>query len=208
MEFRIVEGHASEDGVQFRSKRFISSACRVKGKIETTVNKVEDVDIEDKSPKGFVAFIIVFAFFVLLVAVLCRFLPIWLRLIPVLLFIWLFISTRTPAKGYHGAEHQVHNAYTKGKLTLEEAKKQSQYSKGCGSILLSFVLYAYLLIAFSPSGKNLDTIIVLSLLLLTQFPQLWVVQWLNVRKAEDQELEVAIAALKALIEKEQSARDK
>lgn len=129
---------------------------------------------------------------------------------------------------YHGAEHMAVNAYENGvPLELESAKKYSTAHIRCGTSFL-FVVMITAIIVFSLIGRPSLGIMVISRVLLvpviaaigyeiTQFggrhsknglvrailaPGLWL-QSLTTRQPDDRQLEVALTALKKVVEAEQ-----
>jgi len=130
---------------------------------------------------------------------------------------------------YHGAEHKTVNAYENGlPLEVEAVKEHSKAHTRCGTSFL-FVVLIIAIIVFSFIGRQALGLMVLSRIALipviaalgyevTHFgarhaknavvrvvltPGLWL-QRLTTREPDDSQLEVAIAALKKVVEVEQS----
>ncbi len=129
---------------------------------------------------------------------------------------------------YHGAEHMAVNAYENGvPLEVEAAKKYSTAHVRCGTSFL-FVVLVIAIVVFSLIGRPSFGLMVLARIALlpviaalgyevTQFgarhvkssfvrailaPGLWL-QALTTRQPDDRQLEVALSALKRVIEVEQ-----
>ncbi len=127
---------------------------------------------------------------------------------------------------YHGAEHKVVNAWERGvPLVVEEVQKQSRFHPRCGtSFLLVVVLVA--VVAFSLLGKPPLWARVVSRVLLVPLiagvayeviragarsrwlrplvaPGIWL-QRLTTREPEPQQVEVALRALRAVLDREDS----
>ena len=131
---------------------------------------------------------------------------------------------------YHGAEHKVIHAYEEtGELSVEEARSQSALHVRCGTSFLLFVVVVSILLfsffgwpgiwariatrlALLPviAGVSYEIIKLsgrsswgpLKLLVL---PGLWL-QRLTTREPSDDQIEVALAALRAVLEEERSRR--
>jgi len=130
--------------------------------------------------------------------------------------------------GYHGAEHKVINTYEAGDpLEVEYARKHSTANPRCGTSFLFAVLILAILV-FSVIGKPDIIIMALSRIFLLPViaalgyefiyftsrhcknilmkilltPGLWL-QALTTRQPDDSQLEVALAAFKKVIEKDQ-----
>jgi uncharacterized protein YqhQ len=127
---------------------------------------------------------------------------------------------------YHGAEHKVINAHEQGKLTLSNARKQSRFNPRCGTTFVVLVLLVAILVySVTPLDYPLFQLLLLRLAFLLPIasisyeiirfsftrtdnffirlllaPGYWV-QRLTVREPNDQQLRVALAAVKAVLKK-------
>lgn len=127
---------------------------------------------------------------------------------------------------YHGAEHKVINAYESGKLTLANARKQSRFNPRCGTTFVVLVLLVAILVySLTPLDYPIGQLLLIRLAFLLPIaslsyelvrfsfprtqnvlvkillaPGYWV-QRLTVREPNDQQLRVALAAVKAVLKK-------
>ncbi|MFT4250105.1 MAG: DUF1385 domain-containing protein [Candidatus Woesearchaeota archaeon] len=150
------------------------------------------------------------------------------RIVVFLLYVALIAQLPDIKKlfGYHGAEHQVIHAYEKGTLTLASARKQPLFLARCGTTFVVLVLLVAILVySLTPINLPFMQLLTLRVLMLIPIaslsyefmrlshtnkssllvqalltPGYWV-QRLTVRKPSDQQLRVALAALKAVVKK-------
>lgn len=111
----------------------------------------------------------------------------------------------------HGAEHKVFTAYNKLRRvpTIEEAKRFSRINKACGATIYSAFITAQIIgfIIYINTGVVISEIIlfIVPLLFQTVFPFNLIgklVQFFTTSKPEDKNIELAIAAISALEEKQ------
>jgi len=151
-----------------------------------------------------------------------------LRMVILILYVWSISRLKDVQRvlEYHGAEHKAIFTYEAGApLTVEEAKTRSRKHPRCGTSFLLFVVLVSIVVFSFFGWPNLFWRIVLRLALLPvvagisyeairlagrsrhpvvqllSFPGLWL-QNLTTREPDAGQLEVAIAALQAVLEKE------
>lgn len=133
---------------------------------------------------------------------------------------------------YHGAEHKAINCYESGKkLTVANVKKATRFHKRCGTSFIVFVLIISILL-FSFFGKPPFLLRILYHLLLLplvagisyeiirwagrddaprlvhwlSLPGIWT-QKITTREPDDQQIEVAIASLEAVLATDKAEKD-
>ncbi len=151
----------------------------------------------------------------------------------ILFFIYLCIFSNISALKelfkYHGAEHKVVNAYeklNKKKISLEDVKKMSRFHIRCsGNLIVYFFLIIILITFIIPSNNLLFKTIIEIVLLPFSFGLAYeiimfidmlpnglniigypamLIQFITTREPEDDKLEIALAALKGCINKDNS----
>lgn len=148
-----------------------------------------------------------------------------IRIVAVVAYI-LLISRLSEIKrlfAYHGAEHKVINAFESGKATLARARKQSRFNARCGTTFVVLVLFVAIIVySLTPLDLPLIPLLLLRLAFLIPIASLsyelvrfsytkknnwfirillapgYLVQQLTVREPSDEQLEVALAALRVL----------
>ena len=155
-----------------------------------------------------------------------------IRLLLLIGYIWVIGRAEDIQRvfAYHGAEHKTINAHEAGDpLTVESVRKHSRQHARCGTAILLVVVFISVLV-FAPLGRPSLVVRVLSRLLMLPVisgiayevlrftakhaanpvmgaiikPNL-ALQQLTTRKPDDEMLEVAIAALEAVLQGEKAA---
>lgn len=153
---------------------------------------------------------------------LISFIKFIIRLILIFAYIMGISSSSELSKilRYHGAEHKVINCYeSKGELTVENVKKSSRFHKRCGTNFIIYILICYLMLFFIIPRYNFLINILIELIIFPivigisyeildymersesifssmLFSISKLIQQFTTKEPKDDEIEVAIIALK------------
>ena len=205
---KVMQGTAYENGVSFSSENYEVIARREGGEIAIEITEFEEP--EGKSFRYGIAIAIIAIITGL--ALVSRLVPVWARPFFFLIFqapslYQHFVKDRRRSEGYHGAEHKVYRAHQANReLTFENVKVESRFDKACGSSTSVYLLAIFCIVAFPYPASLLAAFAVYAIAeLMNKYPQ-YLFQSIMTKEPTDAELEVAIAALNALVEEESNAR--
>ena len=141
-----------------------------------------------------------------------RFLFIFFAFIILYMFVMYIVIEKKIEKNifkFHSAEHMVLNAYSKLKRVpfLEEIKRYSRYSNGCGTNIITLIFIWDIMMFFWTFVSDIS-VIVFVLYILWKCGKLNFLQIFTTSEPTDKELLVAIAGLSVWLENEKKEKEK